>query len=69
MKMTKAEKIWLALSVIFYFLYNLPGFPEYLDPTTSLYHGAATVIPLWIIAYVGMGIIYRVYELKDKDGE
>ena len=64
MKITKAEKIWLFLTVLFYVLYNIPGIPAYLDSRGLLIHGALTVIPLWICVYVGLFKVLRKYRLK-----
>ena len=64
MKITKTEKIWLFLTVLFYVLYNIPGIPAYLDAKGLLIHGALTVIPLWICVYVGLVKILRKYRLK-----
>ena len=64
MKITKAEKIWLFLTVLFYGLYNSPGIPAYLDAKGLLIHGALTVIPLWICVYVGLVKVLRKYRLK-----
>lgn len=64
MKITKAEKIWLFLTVLFYVLYNIPGIPAYLDAWGLLIHGALTVIPLWICVYVGLFKVLRKYRLK-----
>lgn len=64
MKITKAEKIWLFLTVLFYGLYNIPGIPAYLDAKGLLIHGALTVIPLWICVYVGLVKVLRKYRLK-----
>ena len=64
MKITKAEKIWLFLTVLFYVLYNIPGIPAYLDARGLLIHGALTVIPLWICVYVGLFKVLRKYRLK-----
>ncbi len=50
----KTEKWWLALVVLFYLLYNLPGVPPFGDAIGALWHGALTIIPLWIIIYVGL---------------
>lgn len=50
----KTEKWWLILVVFFYLLYNLPGIPPYGDSIGALWHGALTLIPLWIIVYVGL---------------
>ena len=64
MKITKAEKIWLFLTVLFYGLYNIPGIPAYLDAKGLLIHGALTVVPLWICVYVGLVKVLRKYRLK-----
>ena len=64
MKITKAEKIWLFLTVLFYVLYNIPGIPAYLDARGLLIHGALTVVPLWICVYVGLFKVLRKYRLK-----
>ena len=64
MKITKAEKIWLFLTVLFYVLYNIPGIPAYLDAKGLLIHGALTVIPLWICVYVSLFKVLRKYRLK-----
>ena len=64
MKITKAEKIWLFLTVLFYVLYNIPGIPAYLDAKGLLIHGALTVVPLWICGYVGLFKVLRKYRLK-----
>ena len=66
MKITKTEKIWLALVVLFYLLYNFPGFPEYNDSVTTIIHGALTVIPIWVICYVGLVIVNRKYRIRKK---
>ena len=64
MKISKAEKIWLFLTVLFYVLYNIPGIPAYLDARGLLIHGALTVVPLWICVYVGLFKVLRKYRLK-----
>ena len=66
MKVTRAEKIWLILGVVFYLLYNLPGFPEYNDPVTTVIHGALTVIPIWVICYVGFYMVNKKYKIRGK---
>ena len=64
MKITKTEKIWLFLTVLFYVLYNIPCIPAYLDAKGLLIHGALTVVPLWICVYVGLFKVLRKYRLK-----
>lgn len=66
MRITKSEKLWLALTVIFYALYNLPGVPAMEDAQGLKIHAILTVIPLWILAYAGMKKVYGVYKLKDQ---
>jgi hypothetical protein len=66
MRITKSEKLWLALTVIFYVLYNLPGVPAMEDAQGMKIHALLTVIPLWILAYAGMKKVYSVYKLKDQ---
>lgn len=60
----RTEKWWLGLVVLFYVLYNLPGVPQYGDARGALIHGALTIIPIWIIVYVGMAILNRQRKLK-----
>lgn len=48
------EKWWLALTVGFFVLYNFPGLPEYGDALGAFWHGGLTLIPLWIVIYVGL---------------
>lgn len=64
MKITKTEKIWLALTVLFFALYNLPGVPGYNDAKGLIIHGLLTVVPLWICVYVGLFKVLRKYRLK-----
>ena len=64
MKITKTEKIWLALTVIFYVLYNFPGIPGYYDPKGLIIHALLTVLPLWIVVYVGLIKVLRKYRIK-----
>lgn len=59
MKLTKAEKIWIAVVVIFYILYNLPFFPKYYMPKATIVHAIVTIIPLWVAIYVGFFKICR----------
>lgn len=66
MKITRAEKVWLGLVVLFYVLYNLPFVPPYGDAVGTIIHGIATIVPLWIIIYVGFFKINRMYRPKDS---
>lgn len=61
----KTEKWWLGLTVLFYALYNIPGFPPYGDPVTAIWHGVFTVIPLWIVIYWGLFKVIKQRPLRD----
>ncbi|MGB4504101.1 MAG: hypothetical protein WBI44_04320 [Syntrophaceticus sp.] len=61
----KTEKWWLALVVLFYVLYNLPGVPPYGNARAAIIHGALTIIPLWIVIYGGMFILHKQRRLKE----
>ena len=67
MKFTKAEKIWLAVVVILFVLYNLPFVPHYDSPVGTLVHAALTLIPLWIAVYVGLFKVSRAYKHAQED--
>lgn len=69
MRITKSERLWLVVTAIFYILYNIPGVPALGDAQGMLVHGALTVVPLWILAYVGMNRVYKVYKLKEQKSE
>lgn len=69
MNVTKTEKIWLAVVTVFYLLYNLPGVPPYGEAIPTLIHGALTVIPIWVVVYVGLAKVYKVYRLKGDGAE
>jgi len=60
------EKWWLGLTVLFYALYNVPGFPVYGDANAALWHGALTILPLWIIVYGGMAILHKQRRLRKR---
>lgn len=62
----KTEKWWLALVVLFYVLYNLPGVPPYGNAHAAILHGVLTIIPLWIIIYAGMFILHKQRRLKNS---
>lgn len=64
MKITKVEKIWLSLTVVFFVLYNLPCIPGYGDARGLILHALLTVLPLWICIYVGLFKIMKTYRLK-----
>lgn len=65
MKITKTEKVWLGLTVLFYVLYNIPGLPSMGSSGGMLIHASLTIIPLWIVTYVGMAKVYKVYKIKE----
>lgn len=69
MKITKFEKIWLVLTVIFYVAYNIPGVPAYGDANGTLIHALVTVLPIWILGYYGMYKINKIYKLRDDTDE
>ena len=69
MKLSKAEKYWLATSAAFFILYNLPGVPAFGDARGLLLHGLFTVVPLWIVTYLGMFAISRKRSLKKRKKE
>ncbi|ATW25397.1 hypothetical protein [Candidatus Formimonas warabiya] len=62
----KTEKWWLGLMILFYALYNLPGVPPYGTPHGTIIHAVFTVLPLWIISYVGMIMVHRQRRLKEN---
>ena len=66
MKMTKTEKIWLILVIVFYAAYNLPFVPPYHSAAGAIIHGLVTLIPLWICVYVGLTKVCRIYKLKEN---
>lgn len=67
MKVTKTEKIWLLIVTVLYLLYNLPGVPPYNEAVPTLVHGALTILPIWVVIYVGMSKVYKIYKLRDED--
>ena len=67
MKVTKTEKIWLIVTVILYALYNLPGVPPYGQAVPTIVHGLLTVLPLWVVVYIGLSRVYKIYVLRDDD--
>ncbi|MCC8080712.1 MAG: hypothetical protein LIO80_01625 [Lachnospiraceae bacterium] len=69
MKLTRAEKIWLAAVIIFYACYNLPFVPAYGHAKATLIHGLITLIPLWISVYIGLVKICRIYRLRDPQAQ
>lgn len=67
MKISKTEKIWLLAVFFLYSAYNIPGLPCLGDAKGLLIHGALTIVPLWIVVYVGMRAVNKVYQLKDEN--
>ncbi|MCD8150076.1 MAG: hypothetical protein LUE92_11080 [Clostridiales bacterium] len=65
MKITKTEKIWLAVVIIFYICYNLPFVPPYGLAKATLIHALITLVPLWIAIYVGLVKVCRIYRIRD----
>ena len=59
MKITKTEGIWL----------NIPGVPPYNQPTATLIHAALTVVPIWVITYIFLPKVYRIYKLRNEKKE
>lgn len=66
MKITKSEKVWLILTIIFFILYNIPGIPVFRDAKGLIIHSVLTVVPLWLISYIGMVKINKVYKLRSN---
>lgn len=64
MRVTRTEKIWLGLTVLFFALYNLPGIPAYGDARGLLVHALLTVLPLWVCVYAGLFLVFRKIRLK-----
>ena len=64
MKITKTEGIWLIITTILYIAYNIPG-----QPTATLIHAALTVVPIWVITYIFLPKVYRIYKLRNEKKE
>lgn len=69
MIITKFEKIWLAIVVILFVLYNIPGFPAYGDITGCLLSGLILVGGIWVVIYVGMSKLYKIQQLREDAEE
>lgn len=69
MKLSKLEKIWLISVIIFYFLYNLPFFPQYHHSKATVIHMLLTVIPLWTAVYFGLIKVCKKQKLKKRKGD
>lgn len=67
MKLLKAEKIWLAICLLGYIFYNIPGFPKYGDAKTAIIHGVISLVWVWVANYLGVFIINRIYRLRNPD--
>ena len=61
MKITKTEGIWLIITTILYIAYN--------QPTATLIHAALTVLPIWVITYIFLPKVYRIYKLRNEKKE
>ena len=66
MKVTKKEIIWLCLSLLFLVLYYMPGLPAYLDSKGLLIHGVLTLIPFFLVSWIGNAMINKLYKLRDE---
>ena len=66
MKITKTEGIWLIITTILYIAYNIP---PYNQPTATLIHAALTVLPIWVITYIFLPKVYRIYKLRNEKKE
>ena len=49
--------------------YNIPGVPPYNQPTATLIHAALTVVPIWVITYIFLPKVYRIYKLRNEKKE
>jgi len=66
MKVTRTEKIWVAVVVVLYIAYNIPGVPPYNQAIPTLIHAALTVAPLWLCVYFGLTRVYKIYKIKKQ---
>lgn len=69
MKITKTEWIWLIVTAVLYIAYNIPGVPAYHQPTATLIHACLTVVPLWVISYIFLPKVYRIYKIREEKKE
>lgn len=69
MVITKFEKIWLAIVVALFVIYNIPGFPAYGDAMGCLVGGLIIVGAIWVVIYVGMNKLYKVQALNEEEDE
>ena len=69
MKITKTEKIWIALTVIFYVIYNMPGLPKYGDQVGAMVHGVILLAAMWLTVFIGTKMVYKIYPLKEEQKE
>ena len=58
------EKWWLGLTILFYGLYNFPGYPEFGNSSATIWHGVLTIVPLWIVVYGGMARLNKQRKLR-----
>lgn len=61
----RTEKWWLISVVLFFLLYNMPGVPPYGSINGALWHGALTLIPLWICIYGGLYLTTKQRKLAN----
>ena len=43
--------------------------PPYNQPTATLIHAALTVVPIWVITYIFLPKVYRIYKLRNEKKE
>ena len=67
MKIKKTEWIWLIVTAVLYIAYNIPGVPAYHQPVPTLIHAAITVLPLWVLTYIFMPKVYRIYKIREEN--
>lgn len=67
MKISKTEWIWLIITAVLYIAYNLPGVPAYEQPIATIIHALVTVLPLWVLSYVFLPKVFKMYKIKDKE--
>ena len=39
------------------------------QPTATLIHAALTVVPIWVITYIFLPKVYRIYKLRNEKKE
>lgn len=66
---TKTEGIWLIITTTSTSPTTSPGVPPYNQPTATLIHAALTVLPIWVITYIFLPKVYRIYKLRNEKKE